>query len=155
VEQRLATLRDRGVSEIRFRGLFWMQGESDRTNPEPYRQAFACFVRDLRRDLGRIAGTDLSAFPILVGEIARTSGSADPATVACNEAFIEAQHALAAELPHVQIIPSGQFVINRWDPETKTNAVDPVQRDGWHWNTESIFAIGQLVGEAFLQTLND
>ena len=46
--------------------MCWMQGESDRGDPVEYVKAFKYLASDFRRDLGTIAGTDLSNMPIIV-----------------------------------------------------------------------------------------
>lgn len=106
-------LRMLGYTTINFKGLFWMQGESDKGNPTEYEKAFKYFVEDVRDDLGEIAETDLSALPVFVGEISRTSGSADISTVDTNIAFIAMQQGLPDVIDNVYVIASGDYDINQ------------------------------------------
>ena len=138
--------------KVNIKGLFWMQGESDRGNPAEYEKAFKHFVNDIRRDLGEIAGEDLSDLAIMIGEISRTSGSAVASTVATNEAFIEKQRELAKEIDNCYIIASGQYEINTLDANGN-NTKDPYQNDNWHWNTREMFAIGELVGRCIIDNI--
>lgn len=148
VESGVAALTADGYTDINLKGVFWMQGETDRDHPEEYKTAFAYFASDLRADLGELMGEDLSALPIMIGEISETSGSAIAATEAVNKAFIEAQRELASELDNVYIIPSGQYRINWMEGSFSKSHGDP-----WHWKTEDLFAIGQMIGECIVENI--
>lgn len=149
VEKNIAQLRKMGYTEINFKGLFWMQGESDKGNPSEYKRAFEYFASDIRRDLGKIADVDLSAMPIFIGEISRTSGSADSGTVATNERFIEMQRALPSTVSDTYVIASGQYDINR----LVGGSNQAVGTDSWHWNQQDMLAIGRLVGASIIENV--
>jgi hypothetical protein len=63
------SLREAGYKDIRIKGVFWMQGESDRGYPDEYEVALGYFIKDLREDLGKIMGEDLSGLRIFPGLI--------------------------------------------------------------------------------------
>jgi len=142
------SLREMGYDDIRVKGVFWMQGESDRDYPQEYKIALGYFIGDLRRDLGKIMGEDLSELAFMIGEISRTSGSAKEDTVAKNEVFIAAQREMAEETDNAYAIASGQYEINRL-----VNGEDVNSQDAWHWTTEPMFRIGELVGQCILDNL--
>ena len=153
VEKNVEELYDLGYTDVNIKGMFWMQGESDRSKPMEYADALELFVSDIRRDLGELMDEDLSALPFMVGEISRTSGSADEDTVKVNEMFIAMQRDLEYEIPNLYVIASGQFEINKWDESTNSSVIDPYQNDAWHWNTECMFAIGELVGQCIVDKI--
>lgn len=126
-----------------------MQGESDKGNPNEYEKAFKYFVSDIRSDLGEIADADLSALPVFVGEISRTSGSAVQNTVNTNNAFIAMQRNLPNVIGNVYVIASGQFDIN----QLVNGSNVAVGTDSWHWNQADMIAIGNLVGESIIENV--
>lgn len=148
VEQGILELKLNGYEVIDLKGMFWMQGESDVWNPDEYVKSFKYFASDLRNDLTKITGKDQSAFPIMIGEISKTSGSAASAQVAKNQKFINKQWDIAIEVENVHMIASGQFEINRL-----VNGQDVNDQDAWHWNTEQMFSIGKLVGECIVKNI--
>lgn len=150
VEHGVAALTELGYNDINIKGVFWMQGETDKNSPDEYKTAFEYFASDLRHDLGEIMGVDLSALPIMVGEISETSGSALEDAVMVNKVFIEMQRSLTEEIDNVYIIPSGQYRINWMEGSFSKNHGDP-----WHWKTADIFAIGELVGECVVGDILD
>lgn len=149
VTKNVAELKEAGYTKINFKGLFWMQGESDKGNPTEYRKAFGYFASDIRRDLGEIADTDLSHLPIIVGEISRTSGSAASGTVNTNNAFIEMQDKLPQSVSDVYVVKSGKFDINEW----RNGANVAVGTDSWHWSQADMITIGNMVGECILENI--
>ena len=119
-----------GYTEINFKGLFWMQGESDRGDPVEYVKAFKYLASDFRRDLGTIAGTDLSNMPIIVGEISKyTSGNAS----AMNDTFISTQNTFPNLVNDCYVIKSSEYDVRK--------------QDGWHWTQTDMLKIGNLVGD--------
>ncbi len=141
VEFTIERLRLDGYTDINIKGVFWMQGESDRSYPAEYKKAFKYFAADLREDIGDIVGEDMSALPIIVGEISKTTGSAVASNVTTNNNFITAQRALANEVNNVYVINSSQYDVN-----TLVNGESKPTQDGWHWTTEPMFRIGEMVG---------
>ena len=141
-------LRELGYGKINIKGVFWMQGESDRGDPAEYEVALKYFINDLRADLGRMMGEDLSRLAFMIGEISRASGSAKADSIAFNEVFISKQREIAAGMDHVYVIPSGQYEINRLE-----NGQDVNGQDAWHWTTEPMFRIGEHVGQCILDNV--
>ncbi len=148
VKDSVEILERSGYNDINIKGVFWMQGESDRGNPSEYEIALKYFINDLRDDLGEIMGEDLTDLAFMIGEISRTSGSAKESSIATNEAFIAKQREIAREMNNVYVIASGQYEIN-WlvDGENKNG------QDSWHWTTEHMFRIGELVGQCILDNV--
>lgn len=130
VKLNVSQLKAMGYTEINFKGLFWMQGESDRGDPVEYVKAFKYLASDFRRDLGTIAGTDLSNMPIIVGEISKyTSGSAS----AMNDTFISTQNTFPELVNDCYVVKSSPYDVRK--------------QDGWHWTQTDMLKIGNLVGD--------
>ena len=125
-----------------------MQGESDRGKPGDYELAFRFFVKDIRDDISEIMGEDLSDLPVIVGEISRTSGSAYEDNVKTNESFISMQRLLPNRIKNVYVVASGQYEINWLENGNNKNG-----QDGWHWTTEPMFRIGELVGKCIVDNI--
>lgn len=141
VKVKKAALEDMGY-KVNIKGLFWMQGESDKGNPEEYGKAFKHFVNDIRKDLG------VADLPIMIGEISETFGAADEATIASNKTFIAKQRALANEIKNCYAIASSKYPINRLE-----NGVSVNDQDKYHWTTANMFAIGELVGKCIVNNI--
>ena len=122
----------------RLNGLVWMHGETDRRAPDEYAGILPVFLADLRADLGRIAQADLSAMPVVLGEISDTSTSYDDKLV--NERFNAMLHDTAAAVRETAVIDSGRFWV------TDSNG-DILGADKWHWNGRAMRAVGRLFGE--------
>ncbi|MBE6667338.1 MAG: hypothetical protein E7607_03400 [Ruminococcaceae bacterium] len=150
VEAGIALLKQQGYDEINIKGIFWMQGESDRSNPTEYENAFTYFASDLRNDLGELVDANMSSLPIIVGEISKTTGSASPDSVTVNETFINMQRGLASKINDIYIIASGQYEVNTWNAEEQK---DVYGQDNWHWVTEPMFRIGELVGNCIVDNI--
>ena len=153
VKKNLQELRQMGYDKINIKGLFWMQGESDRQQTVEYKKAFKCFANDIRDDLSEELGMELYELPIIIGEISKTFGGADENSIAINEAFIAVQRELAEEIYEVYTVESSKYEITTWDAATGTSVNDPRQKDSAHWNTEKMFAIGELVGKCILDNI--
>lgn len=148
VKEGIEELKRLGYNDVNIKGVFWMQGESDRGNPAEYEVALGYFIDDLRADLGKIVGEDLRGLAFMIGEISRTSGSAKADSVAVNQAFISKQREIADKTDNVYVVPSGQYEINRL-----VNGEDVNLQDAWHWHTEPMFRIGELVGQCILDNV--
>ncbi len=148
VKSSVDKLKTLGYDDIKAKGVFWMQGESDRGNPGEYKKAFEFFAKDLRRDIGGIINDDLSKLPIMIGEISKTTGSADDDSVAVNENFITAQRELAQTLDNVYCIATGGLDVN-----VLVNGENKPKQDGWHWATEEMFTLGELVGKCIVDNI--
>ncbi len=149
VEKNVNELKAMGYENINIKGLYWMQGESDKGNPSEYLKAFKYFASDIRSDLTKLLGQDCSAMPILIGEISRTSGSAVTATVNTNNAFIAMQNTIPANVSNTYVIAAGQYDINKLVSGINT----AVGTDSWHWNYNDHVEIGKLVGESILENI--
>ena len=153
-EQRWAELKAMGY-EPEVKGLYWMQGEADKGNPNGYAKIFKVFASDFRSDITKLSGQDCSKMPIFIGEIAETSGDASNGTVAKNKAFIKMQNEMTTEgnakyVENTYIIKSGKFPINALNSNGQSYAVGS---DPWHWKWQDAIAIGKLVGDSIIQNV--
>jgi hypothetical protein len=151
VQKNVNELKALGYETINIKGMYWMQGESDKGNPTEYLKAFKYFASDLRADLTKLLGQDCSKMPILIGEISRTSGSAASGTVNTNNAFIAMQNTIPANVSDTYVIKAGQFDINKLVNGSNT----AVGTDSWHWNYKDHIEIGKLVGNCILENILD
>lgn len=142
VRLNISQLQKMGYTKFNFKGLFWMQGESDRGNPTEYVRAFKFLVQDFRNDLGEIAtevaGTevDLSNMPVIVGEISKyTSGGES----GMNETFIATQRTFPDIINDCYVVNSSQF--------------DVRLQDNWHWIQPDMLKIGNMVGGCILENV--
>ena len=142
VRLNISQLQKMGYTKFNFKGLFWMQGESDRGNPTEYVRAFKFLVQDFRNDLGEIAtevaGTevDLSNMSVIVGEISKyTSGGES----GMNETFIATQRTFPDIINDCYIVNSSQF--------------DVRLQDNWHWIQPDMLKIGNMVGGCILENV--
>ncbi len=152
IEHSCMGLMANGYNEIHIKGVFWMQGESDKGDPSRYETAFTYFVNDLRSDISSLPNIvpavqrdGLSTLPIMIGEISETFGAADTGTVNANKTFIKKQNEIATKLTNVYVIKSAGLAIN--------NASGIVGTDKYHWNAADMFTIGELVGECVLKNI--
>lgn len=137
VQTSIAEYEAKGYT-VAIKGLFWMQGESDSKLSgitSTYPHMFECLVQDMRKDLGKMTGTNLSALPILVGEI---SDAYNIRHLETSAAFIAMQNRMANAMEHVYIVHSGVFGVG-------TDA-----SDASHWTPDDMLTIGQMVGTQFL-----
>lgn len=147
-------LKASGFTDIKIKGLFWMQGERNRGwagENGLYAKAFKSFVMDLRVDfmleITPITGQDFKTFDVLIGEIAETFDNAQPDTIAFNRKFIATQQYLARTMEGVDILDTQDFPLNKLS-QTGTNV--PLGSDNYHWNQTDIFNIGKLVAERMM-----
>lgn len=149
VKQRIDELKAEGYTEISIKGVWWMQGETDRYEPDKYKDALECLISDLRRDLGKLTGEDLSNLAFIVGEISRTSESAKNSTVTLNKKFIAMQDAFCETHENVYINKNGDYDINQLN-----NGINiAVGTDSWHWNQYDMVEIGKDVGRIILENI--
>lgn len=140
VEKQLQAYKAAGFSPV-VKGMFWMQGESDRGKPAEYVIAFEHFANDVRSDLSQITGEDLKHMPIHVGLISRTFNSSSYSMVNSNKNFIKTQRKLSEYVTHCFIVESDVFDLN--------DAYGNIGSDNNHWNYNQIIEIGKLVGKNF------
>ncbi len=149
VEKSITALRIEGYDDIRIKGLFWMQGESDRSEPATYEIALNSFISDVRTNLGAKIGQDLSKMPFIIGEISRTTGSADKTSTDMNAAFISMQNNFAMWPPYCYVVNSSKYDVNA----LVNGENQAVGSDSWHWNTSDMFHIGEEVGNCILKKI--
>ena len=147
VHESIEALKNQRYDSISIKGVFWMQGESNRENPSDYELAIRDFICDIRGSLGKLTNQRAIEIPFIIGEISETSGSADSKSVAINLDFIKMQRKMASLENNIYVISSGQFRINELDE----NGINYNSQDAWHWTTKPMFQIGQLVAECILK----
>lgn len=163
VERNIAELYEYGgYTEINIKGLYWMQGCNNRTEPAAYQVAFEFFADDVRADLSALTkdftGTsdDLGAseMPIIVGTISQTQNLIDSTTEqSINKPFVEMQKKLPQAIKNCYVVDNSQYAITRWN--STTGKVEVLGSDQWHWNQADALAIGDNVGKLILdQILN-
>ena len=142
-----------GYEKINIRGLYWMQGEADRHQPEVYKTAFTYFVEDLRKDLSEImleftnGETDCGAseMGIFVGALSKGYNITQPADMMTNTNFINMQKQLAEDIEKCYFVDNSGYAITKWD--SSTSDVTVLGSDQHHWNAKDMLAIGNLVGK--------
>ncbi len=131
------------------KGLYWMQGESDRDAPSEYLKAFKCFASDVRADLTEICEQDCSTMPIIIGEISRSFASCDTNSMNLNAGFIAMQNTIPNNVANTYIVKSSVFDQNAYINGVATK----VGSDQHHWNYKDHLKIGNMVGECILKNI--
>ncbi|MBQ7173607.1 MAG: hypothetical protein IJR88_05790 [Clostridia bacterium] len=156
-EKKLKFLADLGYTNINIKGLYWMQGENDRNNPDEYKVAFADFASDIRRDVAKIVrgltgGDDRGAadMPILVGLISETQNLNSADALATNQAFIEMQKTLPSVVSNCYIVDNSQYKISEFNP-SHPSSPKVLGSDEYHWKQADHLEIGYNVGKTFLE----
>ena len=126
----------RGYKRIVVKGLYWMQGEDDIGYEEHYYREFPIFAADLRGDLSTVFEQDLSAMPILIGEISESFGG-ESRRAKC-AAFVAMQDTLPDVVPNCTVVKNGKI------------PVGGIGGDSAHWGFFDMLAIGRTVGNTFL-----
>ena len=148
-QQRWAELKAMGY-EPEVKGLYWMQGESDRGAEATYKKLFTLLISDMRSDLTKYSGQDCSEMPVFIGEISRTCQDAYAGTMAANAKFIAMQNELPALVGNAYVINNSVYDINALNASGANYAVGS---DNWHWKWEDAIAIGQHVGESIIKNV--
>jgi len=148
VRKSIADYKKLGYNPV-VKGLYWMQGESDRGEPTEYMKAFKCFASDVRKDLTDICGQDCSSMPIIIGEISRSFSSCDSNSMNLNAGFIAMQNTIPQNVPNTYIVKSSVFDQNAYINGVATK----VGSDQYHWNYKDHLKIGNLVGECILENV--
>lgn len=124
-----------GYDEINIKGMFWMQGESDRTAAyNHYPTMLKYFINDIRVDLGELTGEDLSAMPFVVGAISESFGRDFNEG---NTKFVELQNRLPQLLQDENI-----HVVNT----SAVFATSANSGDSAHYTADDMLMIGKTVG---------
>ncbi|MBE6619602.1 MAG: sialate O-acetylesterase [Ruminococcaceae bacterium] len=142
-----------GYEQINIRGLYWMQGESDRHAYDIYEKAFTYFVNDLRKDLSEImleftgGKSDLGAgnMGIFVGAISLGYNVRGAEDLYNNTEFINMQKSLGDKIENCYFVNNSGYAITKWDPQTGT--VETLGWDNHHWNAVDMLNIGNNVGK--------
>ena len=157
IKDRLFSLRSIGYTNVNIKGLYWMQGENDRREPDEYAVAFGYFASDIRRDVAKImrsmtGGDDRGAadMPIFVGTISQTQNLEYPRAESVNLEFIAMQKKLPDAVTNCYVVDNSQYAISRYDENTGKVNTDGLGSDQWHWNQADQLEIGYNVGRAFL-----
>lgn len=149
VASAVADLEAQGVSkeDIHFRGIAWMQGETDRKNFGDYARVFPEVAKEIRAFISELTEGRTPCIPIVMGEISETFVSALPDVVAGNKLFIEMQRALPKTVPNLTVLPTSYMHITEADGEK----VRLVAFDPWHYAYEDEYELGQLFAKAILE----
>ncbi len=151
-----------GHTKINIVGLYWMQGESDRGNPNLYARVFKMFVKDLKKDLSNItleftngeSDCGVSDMAILVGAISQTFSISNANTASqVNVPFINMQKDLVRFIPNCYFVDNSQFAITKWNQST--GKVEVVGSDSAHWNQNDMIQIGKNVGKTFVEHIKN
>ena len=127
---------------VEIKGVFWMQGESDSKLSDitsKYPELFEYLVKDMRSDLGSMVKKDLSALPIVVGEI---SDAYNITHLPTSNAFVKMQNEMIKDMQNVYTVNSSVF------------GVGTDGSDASHWTPDDIYYIGQMVGNKFMEVCN-
>lgn len=140
VENSIQDFRALGY-EIHIKGVYWMQGESDRDYVSIYPDLLRALIADMRNDLGELSGENLSSMPFVVGQI---SSSFFRDRNNSNTSFVAMQQqlpTLLADVGNVHVIHSSPL-------STGTNS-----GDAGHWTAEDMLLIGQMAGATFAKAV--
>ena len=156
IKDRLFSLRSIVYTNVNIKGLYGMQGENDRNEPDEYAVAFPYFASDIRRDVANImrsmtGGDDRGAadMPIFVGTISQTQNLEYPRAESVNLEFIAMQKKLPDAVTNCYVVDNSQYAISRYDENTGKVNTDGLGSDQWHWNQADQLEIGYNVGKAF------
>jgi alpha-galactosidase len=136
----LKTLVPAADSRYVLAGFGWHQGWNDRINDKfnaEYESNMACFIRDIRKDLG------VPKLPFVIAETGMSGrGETHPRALA----LMKAQAAVAE---HPEFKGNVAFVGTRdfWRPKEESPS-----GQGYHWNSsaETYYLIGEAMGRAML-----
>ena len=143
MEQVTGSIRDfRALGyEVSIKGVYWMQGESDRGYEDIYPDLLRALITDMRSDLGALSGEDLSDMPFVIGEI---SSSFFRDRNDSNATFV----AMQQQLPTLLSDLGNVHVINSSPLSTGTNS-----GDAGHWTAEDMLLVGQMAGAALAKAV--
>ncbi len=134
VAEGLEKLRAKGYAPV-IRGMWWMQGEAESNNAamaNAYYELLTDLISDLRSDLTRITGQDLSAMPFVIGKIYRNPAYSAMSQIQTVRA---AQQQAAETLANVATV----------------DCTGLEQHDGWHFVPDA-----QLwLGEQFVRSVSE
>jgi alpha-galactosidase len=125
-------------------GFGWHQGWNDRVNQafvDEYEKNMACFIRDIRKDLG------VKDLPFVIAE----TGMTGPEEKHPRALKLMKAQAAVAEMPEFKGNVAFVGTRNFWRAES----LSPTKQ-GYHWNSngETYYLIGQAMGTAMKQLCN-
>lgn len=145
--------------KVRVMGMAWMQGESDKSEPELYRELLITLIEDVREDISDITGSNYKNMPFAIGEISETQGSGAGSSRAVERAAAVEQNkafnamlntvALYGRLKNVSVVPSEKLQMHLEDgtplhiDQATKKVVDP-----HHWPADEMVALGRMFGAA-------
>ncbi|MDG1894226.1 MAG: sialate O-acetylesterase, partial [Fuerstiella sp.] len=143
IEEIREALADLEGRPYQIAGFVWMQGWNDMVS-KPATEEYADNLVNLASDLR--AEFDLSHLPIVIGELGNGGHASDGSGM---RKFRQAQ-AHGAER-----IAGAKFVVTY--PFARPAQLSPNRSHGHHWfgNAESYFLVGDALGKAMLELLND
>lgn len=159
IRKNVGQLLQMGFETVNVKGLYWMQGCNNRydhqNDPAAYPTAFACFAKDIRRDVAAIlqdlTGRDGGAphMMLVVGTISRTFYLDKEETIArINLPFIEMQKKLAVRISDCRVIDNSEFAVCGIDKET--GHIFALGSDKAHWNQNDALEIGINAADAMM-----
>ncbi|MBE6668341.1 MAG: sialate O-acetylesterase [Ruminococcaceae bacterium] len=159
VSSNILALKKKGYTDIKIKGLYWMQGENDRGEPNNYERVFPTWVKDIRGDLSDMMrfinesndDSGASSMPVFVGTISKTFAlsAGDKTGDAINQPFIDMQKRLTGIIENCYVIDNSKYAINVWEFENDKCVV--VGADTYHWNQNDMISIGKDIGNAILR----
>lgn len=155
VKSKVEQLLNDGYSSVNIRGLYWMQGESDRGAPAEYKVALKYFISDIRNDLStlmnNLCGADCGAstMAFAIGGISEYYNVNSASAVATNQAFIKMQKEVAAEVSNTYFV-SGDTrpICSAWNGSA-VSALS-TSTDMHHWGLKDCIDIGVEAGQKLL-----
>ena len=156
VEDSLALLEKSGYTPV-IRGVYYMQGEADTfgaASSAAYRELLETLIYDMRSDLSEIAGYDLGEVPFVYGRIHRNPGI-NPETnapYADSTPYLTTVQAAQDEVAALGIknVYMIDFRSDLRDPVSGEQR-DPVQQDGWHYDSLT----QQMIGEKTIELIQN
>src|SRR5262249_1794758 len=126
--------------EYEIAGLVWLQGWNDLIDAnrrKEYASNLACFIRDIRKDLG------VPILPVVVGVVGHNGDKPD----AAGKEMRAAQKSVA-EMPEFKGTVVAVQTAPYWDPTTKYDG-------GYHYNGSAryFYSAGEAMGRAMLDLL--
>lgn len=143
--QNFTTVYDELVAngyQPKIKGMFWMQGCADYTEPDVYEPILRAFITDIREDLQYITGdADVEFMPFIIGKIATSIAVYNNPQV---PAFNEMQQRVANEMPAVATVETSDLIIVQENGQY-------AGRDAWHFCCHDAVTLGQRVSNKLLE----
>ena len=154
----ISELKDMGYTQIKIKGIYWMQGETDLPKEEEYEIAFKFFAEDIRRDLSvkmkEFTGgeDDLGAsnVPILIGAVSSGFNLTDEnREEKTNKPFIDMQKRLPSLIDNCYLVDNSTYMITEYvNGKLVVHGTDKM-----HWNQEQMLRIGEDIGNIIINSI--